>query len=77
MYFSLFTDEFYVQNSIRLELMQPVPNAMDGSVRYAVIIGETKTYIYKDKMGWYVYPKEKITAKDIERGRRKVVQSFI
>ena len=57
--------------------MQPVPNAMDGSVRYAVIIGETKTYIYKDKMGWYVYPKEKITAKDIEMGRRKVIQSFI
>ncbi len=43
----------------------------------AVIIGETKTYIYKDKMGWYVYPKEKITAKDIEMGRRKVIQSFI
>ena len=61
----------------KVELMQPVPNAMDGSVRYAVIIGETKTYIYKDKMGWYVYPKEKIIAKDIERGKRKVIQSFI
>ncbi len=57
--------------------MQPVPKAMDGSVRYAVIIGEAKTYIYKDKMGWYVYRKEKITARDIENGRRKVIDSFI
>ena len=57
-----------------VNMIMPVPKAMDGTTRFNISINKKKADIYKDFRGWFVYPKSQINDEDLEAMRKECVR---
>ena len=60
-----------------VQYIKPIPKAQDGTTCFNVIINGIRTSIFKDYRGWYVFPKENITAESLEEMRKECVRRSI